>query len=305
MGVGRPSFGERGTLTELRADRSVAVVIPACNEARTIDTVITRVRAALPGVEIVVVDDGSTDGTAAAAAGAGARVIRHPCNQGNGAAVKSALRQVPADTIVVVDADGQHPPEMIPALVRAAATYDLAIGARAASSHSSLLRRMGNWFFCRLASFLAKRPIPDLTSGFRAFNRAKALEFIHLYPDGFSFPTTSTLAFISAGYSVTFVPIEAASRPSGTNSHIRPIRDGLRFVLIIVRIATMTGPLRVFVPAAALSVMAGLTWTMWTWVSAGELSAAGTLLVGAGINVLFFGIVVDQLAAIRMRGRDS
>jgi glycosyltransferase involved in cell wall biosynthesis len=291
-------------MTEAGAGRPVAVVIPACNEARTIGGVIARVRAVMPDADVLVVDDGSTDGTPAAAAAAGARVIRHPYNQGNGAAVKSALRQIHAETMVVVDADGQHPPEMIPALVHAAETYDLAIGARTASSHSSLLRRLGNWFFCRLASFLSRRPIADLTSGFRAFSRAKALEFIHLYPNGFSFPTTSTLAFISAGYSVTFVPIVAASRVSGTNSHIRPIRDGLRFVLIIVRIATMIDPLRVFVPAAALAMAAGVAWTAWTLWLTGETSTAGALLVGAGINILFFGIVVDQLAAIRIRGRD-
>jgi glycosyltransferase involved in cell wall biosynthesis len=283
---------------------TVAVVIPAFNEASSIGRVIGEIRSAVPGVDVVVVDDGSTDGTGAAAAAAGARVLSHPYNKGNGASVKTALRQVDAERIVIIDADGQHPPAMIPQLLDRLETHDLVVGARVASSEAPQHRRIGNWLFCKLAGLLSEREIPDLTSGFRAFNRAKALEFIHLYPNGFSFPTTSTLSFISAGYSVSFLPITAALRPANTSSHIRPLHDGLRFVLMIIRISTMINPLRVFVPAAMLCLFGGLAWSVRTLLLTSQISAAGAFLIGAGINILFFGIVVDQLAAIRLKGRD-
>jgi glycosyltransferase involved in cell wall biosynthesis len=282
----------------------LAVVIPAFNEASNIAGVIARIRAVVPQAAIVVVDDGSTDGTGDAAAAAGARVIRKPHNKGNGAAVKTALRQVDARLLVIIDADGQHPPEMIPALVEAAAANDLVVGARTSASDAAWHRTLANRVFCRLASFLSEQEIPDLTSGFRLIDRAKALEFVHLYPNGFSFPTTSTLSFLSAGYSVTFLPITAARRPADSQSKIKPLRDGLRFILMIIRISTMINPLRVFVPAAALTFAAGIAWTIRTMLLTAQVSAAGAFLIGAGINILFFGIVVDQLAALKLRGRD-
>jgi glycosyltransferase involved in cell wall biosynthesis len=231
-------------------------------------------------------------------------VLVHPVNKGNGAAVKTALRAVTSERIVILDADGQHPPEEIPRLAALLDAHDLAVGARTVHSAAPRHRRLGNWLFCRLAAFMSEREIPDLTSGFRALRRSRALEFMHLYPNGFSFPTTSTLSFISAGYSVVFVPIEAAARSPETRSHIRPLRDGLRFVLMIIRITTMINPLRVFVPAAAVCLLGGVAWSVRTLLLTGQISAAGAFLVGAALNILFFGIVVDQLAAIRLKGRD-
>lgn len=287
-----------------RTAAPLTVVVPACNEIQTIGAVVAAIHRAVPEAEVVVVDDGSTDGTAAAAGAAGARVLVHPYNKGNGAAVKTALRAVACERIVILDADGQHPPEKIPQLVGLLDTHDLVVGARVAASLAPRHRRLGNWLFCRLAALLSEREIPDLTSGFRALRRGRALEFVHLYPNGFSFPTTSTLSFISAGYSVAFVPIEAAARSPETRSHIRPLRDGLRFVLMIIRITTMMNPLRVFVPAAAVCLLAGVAWSVRTLLLTGQISAAGAFLVGAALNILFFGIVVDQLAAIRLKGRD-
>ncbi len=280
------------------------IVIPAFNEATTVGTVVANVRRALPTIDVVVIDDGSTDGTGAAATAAGARVITHPYNKGNGAAAKTALREINAEHLVIIDADGQHPPEMIPRMLDALKSHDLVIGARTSASASSIQRRFANWVFCTLAGVMSGREIPDLTSGFRAINRLKALEFIHLYPNGFSFPTTTTLSFLSTGYSVKFMPIESASRPAHTQSHIRPLRDGLRFLLIIVRISTMINPLRVFGPASLLFFIAGVVWGIRTMLMTSQISALGAFLIGASLNILFFGIVLDHLAAIRLKGRE-
>ncbi len=282
----------------------VAVVIPAYNEATTVPALVQRIRGLMPDAEVVVVDDGSTDRTGELAAAAGARVLRHPLNKGNGAAVKTALRSLDADRILVIDADGQHPAEMLPELAKALDEYDLVVGARTAESDAKSYRRFGNWVFCTLASFLSDRTIPDVTSGFRGFDRKKALEFVHLYPNGFSFPTTSTLSFISAGYNVKFVPIVASDRSDDTTSHIRPISDGLRFILMIVRISSMINPLRIFLPVALGLMLMGIVWSIRTMAISGQISAVGAFLVGAGLNILFFGIVVDQLAAIRLKSRD-
>lgn len=282
----------------------LAVVIPAYNESPTIGPLVQRIRDAMPAAEIVVVDDGSHDATSEAAAASGARVLKHPLNKGNGAAVKTALRTLDADRILIIDADGQHPAAMLPELARELDQFDLVVGARTAESDAKGHRRLGNWVFCRLASFLSDRDIPDVTSGFRGFDRRKALEFIHLYPNGFSFPTTSTLSFISAGYNVKFVPIIASDRSRDTTSHIRPVSDGLRFILMILRIATMINPLRIFAPVALLVILTGVAWSVRTLLLTAQISAVGALLVGAGLNILFFGIVVDQLAALRLRPRD-
>jgi len=280
------------------------VVIPAYNEANSIGRVIERIRRAAPGVEIVVVDDGSSDDTVQVSEAAGARVLTHPYNKGNGAAVKTALRSLGADKIIIIDGDGQHPPEAIPVLLERLEHYDLVVGARSTESEAPRHRNLGNWLLRQFATYLSDCYIPDLTSGFRAVDRLKALEFFHLYPNGFSFPTTNTMAFISAGYSVYFEPIVAQTRSIDSSSKLNPIRDGLRFGMMILRISTMINPLRVFLPAGLFSLLLGTVWGVRTLILSSQLSVAGTLLISVGLNILFFGIVVDQLASMRLRGRD-
>src|SRR5262245_11164903 len=198
---------------------TTSVVIPACNEAMVIGSVVTDLRANGPWLEILVVDDGSTDDTGARASAAGARVIRHPYNKGNGAAVKTGIRQATGACVLIVDADGQHRPEDAMRLVAQLHDYDLVVGARSAESQAGAARRVGNALLNWTASYLTERPIPDLTSGFRAARREHLLEFLHLLPNGFSTPTTTTLAFVKAGYSVRFEPVEA--RPRQGTSKIR------------------------------------------------------------------------------------
>ena len=230
----------------------LTIMIPAFNEAHAIRAVLQSVHAQLPGVAIVVVDDASTDGTAAQAEMPGVRVLRHPINRGNGACVKTALKAVTTPYMAVIDADGQHDPAQLPTLMALLPDYDLVIGARTTrEGHMNWLRAWGNQLLQGLASSLAKQHIPDLTSGFRVFKRDVVAQFSHLYPEGFSFPTTSTLACMTNGYAVTFVPVTMPPRMGGT-SKIRVLQDGLRFIRLIMRMISIFAPSRIMYPLSAL-----------------------------------------------------
>src|SRR5205085_9679809 len=219
----------------------VSIVIPAFNEGGSIAEVVGVLRAAAPWREIIVVDDGSSDGTGDSAAGAGATVVRLPYNMGNGAAVKNGIRRASGEYILIVDADGQHPPEEALRIVSRLGEYDLVIGARSTETQATQARRAGNGALNWLASYLTGREIPDLTSGFRAARAAGLREFLHLLPNGLSTPTTTTLSFIKGGYTVMFEPIQARQRTG--QSKIRLARDGAKFLLIIFKIVTLFSPM--------------------------------------------------------------
>src|SRR5438477_8687939 len=244
-----------------RGPEATTVVIPAFNEAGAIGAVVRALAASAPWREILVVDDGSSDETAKEASAAGARVIRHPYNKGNGAAVKTGIRQACGAFILIADGDGQHRPSDAARLVSHLDEYDLVVGARSRRTHASAARRIGNATLNRLASFLTERPIPDLTSGFRAARRDALVEFIHLLPNGFSTPTTTTLAFIKAGYNVAFEPVEA--RPRVGTSKIRLASDGARFFLILLKVITLFSPLRIFLPISVASFLLGTLYGLW------------------------------------------
>src|SRR5262245_23676682 len=232
------------------------------NEADAIGTVVASLRAAAPWREVLVIDDGSTDETSARARAAGACVVRHPYNKGNGAAVKSGIRRASGDFVLILDGDGQHRAADAQRLVARLGEYDLVIGARSTSTQATQMRRLGNAALNRFAGYLTDRHIPDLTSGFRAARRQHLLEFLHLLPNGFSTPTTTTLAFIKGGYNVRFEPTDASAREGA--SKIRLARDGTRFVMIILKIVTLFSPLRVFLPVALLSFVLGVGYAIWT-----------------------------------------
>jgi glycosyltransferase involved in cell wall biosynthesis len=280
---------------------SVTIVVPAFNEGESIGAVVAELRAAATWHEVLVVDDGSTDGTGPAAQAAGARVIRHPYNKGNGASVKSAIRTATSEYIVIVDGDGQHRPEDTSRLVERLGEYDLVIGARDPRTQATAGRRIGNAVLNWLASYLTERPIPDLTSGFRAARRAHLLEFIHLLPNGFSTPTTTTLAFIKAGYNVAFEPIEAKQRV-GT-SKIRLARDGAKFLMIILKIVTIFSPLRVFVPLSAGTFLLGVAYGVWNVIVHARIPNGSVLLILFAVVVFLVGLVSEQISALRFEGR--
>jgi len=280
---------------------AVSVLIPAFNEAGGIGPVVQALAAAARWREILVVDDGSRDQTGAEAEAAGARVIRHPYNKGNGAAVKSGIRAATGEYVLIIDGDGQHRPEDAVRLASRLGEFDLVIGARTSETQAGAARRAGNALLNRLASYLTEREIPDLTSGFRGARRECLREFLHLLPNGFSTPTTTTLAFIKAGYNVTFEPIEARSRVG--SSKIRFSRDGVKFILIVLRVITIFSPFRVFLPISVVSFGIGAGYAVWTLLTEHHIAPTSVLLILLAVQVFLIGLVSEQISALRFEGR--
>ena len=275
----------------------VSVVIPARDESATIGDVVARARAALPDAEVIVVDDGSTDDTGGRARSQGATVVRHPTPRGNGASIKTGARKAGGDVVVFLDGDGQHDPADMPRLLeRIDAGYDLVVGARGAESQANAWRLAANWLYNRLASWIVGQRVLDLTSGFRAARTAPFRDFLDLYPNGFSCPTTSTMVFFRAGYSVAYVPVRAA--PRSGNSHIRLLRDGGRFLLIIFRIGTLYSPLKIFAPASLLFFALGVGYYAYTFITVGRFTNLGALLFTSSVLIFLIGLVSEQITQL-------
>jgi len=276
---------------------SLSIIMPAKNEAAIIADTVSKARINFPEAEILVVDDGSSDETASLAKQAGARVIRHPISLGNGAAIKAGARAAEGDILAFMDADGQHTAEEIRALLsRLDAGFDMAIGARDSGSHANVGRLFANGFYNGLASLMCGHQIPDLTSGFRVVRARLFKQFLHLLPNGFSYPTTITMAFLRSGYPIDFVPIKAARRVG--KSHIRPIRDGLRFLIIIFKVITLYAPLKVFIPASATFFVTGLGYYAFTYLTLGRFTNMSLLLFSASVIIFLIGLISEQITAL-------
>jgi glycosyltransferase involved in cell wall biosynthesis len=273
---------------------SVSVVIPAYNEEEAIGPLVAEVKKAGRWREVLVVDDASTDRTSERAEAAGARVVRPPYNKGNGAAVKTGVREARGEVVLLMDGDGQHDPADMSRLAEPVGVHDMVIGARAAADQAPM-RALGNAIFNRLASWLTGRPIPDLTSGFRAARRDRMLEVLPLLPNGFSYPTTSCLAFLKAGHNVAFVSVKA--RAGTGRSKIRAARDGVRFLLIILKIITLYSPLKIFFPLSAASLLLGLAYGAWNVARHGKIPMGSALLIQLAVVVFLFGLISEQIAA--------
>jgi glycosyltransferase involved in cell wall biosynthesis len=280
---------------------SVSVIVPAYNEAASIGPLVSSLRLAAAWREIIVVDDGSSDDTGARATAAGASVIRHPYNKGNGASVKTGIRNAAGVFILILDADGQHRPADAARLVAKLGEYDLAVGARSSATQAGSARRLGNAVLNRLASYLTGQPIPDLTSGFRAARRDYLLEFLHLLPNGFSTPTTTTLAFIKAGYSVWFEPIEAAPRQGASKIRLGP--DGVQFFVILLKVITIFSPMRVFLPLSAVSFAIGSAYAIWTILTQSHVTNSSVLLILLSVIIFLVGLVSEQISSLRFESR--
>ncbi|MBD8524195.1 glycosyltransferase family 2 protein [Pseudomarimonas arenosa] len=276
----------------------LSIVLPAKNEVAGLRLTLPRLRERFPEAEMIVVDDGSSDETAVVAESLGAKVLRSPYSMGNGAAIKRGARAASGEVLVFMDADGQHDPAEIPPLLAMLEQgYEMAVGARSASGQANVSRGLANRFYNRIASWMTGHDIRDLTSGFRAVRAAKFLEFLYLLPNGFSYPTTITMAFFRSAYPVAYVPVNVAARV-GHSSHIRPLADGVRFLLIIFKIATLYSPLKLFAPTALLFFATGLGYYTYTFVTEGRFTNMSLLLFSAAVIIFLIGLVSEQITSL-------
>ena len=279
-----------------------SIIIPAFNEESNIGNLLQNLQTALSKIhencDIIVVDDGSTDNTCSMAGSVqGIKVMRNPYNKGNGAAVKAGIMEAKGEKLVIIDADGQHDPKYIPEMLNLLNEYDLVVGAR--ESFGVGRRGLGNLIVSKLASYLSGIPIPDLTCGFRAFKKDKMMEFVHLLPNGFSLPSTSTLAFAVNGYNIKFIPIQSQPRQGGKSS-VKVLRDGIKFAVLIIRMVNLFKPLKVYFPVSVLLLIIGLFWSLKVYAVAKGISNLGTMLLLAGVLTFLFGLLADQLAETRL-----
>jgi len=282
---------------------NVSVVLPAKNEAAAIGSTLERIFTHVPGAEVIVVNDGSTDNTLEIAQAAGAKVVSHPYSKGNGAAIKSGARAATGDVIVFMDADGQHDPADIPRLIdKLNQGYDMVVGARQKGSQASVGRGIANKLYNGLATYMTGHKIEDLTSGFRAVRADKFREFLYLLPNGFSYPTTSTMAFFRSGYSVAYEPIHAAQRIG--KSHINLLRDGTRFLLIIFKVGTLFSPLKLFAPIAATLFSIATLWYGYTYFDAGRFTNMSALLYTGSVMIFLMGLISEQITALMYKDGD-
>lgn len=278
----------------------ISIILPAKNEAESLKTLLPKLKEAQPGAEIIVVDDGSTDNTRELCGSHGVVCLSSPYSMGNGAAIKRGARAATGDVLVFMDADGQHDPAHIPHLLAHLDNgYDMAVGARDRSGQANIHRGLANALYNRIATWMTGHKILDLTSGFRAARSERFREFLHLLPNGFSYPTTITMAFFRSAYAVAYEPIVVSERVG--KSHIRIVRDGLRFLLIIFKIATLYSPLKLFVPAAAAFFLLALGYYGYTYATMHRFTNMSMLLFSASVIVFLIGLVSEQITALTYR----
>ena len=288
---------------------SISFIIPCHNEEDSIASLVGRIGKVMEDrdetFEIIVVDDASKDGTAEAAEAAGARVISHPYNIGNGASVKTGIRAALGETVVMMDGDGQHPPEAIPQFLDVMGDHDMIVGARKASGHAGVHRFLANTIYNWLASYVSKSRILDLTSGFRATRKATAMRHLYLLPNTFSYPTTITMSYLRSGLTIKYIPIEALPRSGSSKSKIRLFADGTRFILIITRVATIYSPFRVFLPVSAFLFAMGCVHYIYTFMTTHRFTNMSMLLFMSSLIIFMLGIVSEQISQIRMDRTES
>jgi len=289
-------------MSTIMLNPKISIIIPAHNEAENIGTLVREIRSLYPEAEVIVVNDGSTDETAKVAHEAGAEVYSHPYNIGNGAAIKSGIRAASGAILVFMDGDGQHSPADVARLLELFPEYDMVVGARSVAGQASLGRAIGNKIYNWLGSYVAKFPIHDLTSGFRAVKADIAHGFLYLLPNTYSYPTTLTLGVLRTGRSLKYIPIQARSRKRGT-SGIKLFRDGVRFFMIIIRICTLYSPMRVFLPVSFSMMLLGLINYAFTYFTQGRFTNMSALLFTNGVLVFMMSLISEQVSQMRFERR--
>ncbi len=279
----------------------LSIIIPAYNEEESISEVLRQIHQVLSdqdySYEILVINDGSLDRTAELAEQEGASVISHPDNIGNGASIKTGIRNARGAVLLMMDADGQHPPSMIPSLLEKMGSYDMVVGARSKSSDTDIHRDFGNRIYNALASYMSGQRIEDLTSGFRAIRSSFARRFLYLLPNTFSYPSTITLAVLRSGGSLCYVPIVGRRRVG--KSKIKIIRDGMRFITIILRVATYYSPLKIFIPVSILMFLTGLGYGLFKvlFLNTGY-GPTSAMLMTVSVVIFMVGLVSEQIAQL-------
>jgi len=275
----------------------VTVLLPAYNEEQSIGSTIREIKQRHPDFEILVVDDGSSDNTRQEAINAGANVMRHPHNIGNGAAIKTGLRYASGEWVLMMDADGQHRPEDIVGLLQHKGDYDMVVGARSRGSKTSWHRDLANFIYNWLASYVTKFKVEDLTSGFRLVKNDRVSKYIYLLPNTFSYPSTITMAYLRSGLSIKYVPIQTLARQG--KSKIKLFQDGIRFFLIITRIATLFSPFRLFLPVSFMFFVTGLTYYLFTYITQHRFTNMSLLLLSSSVIIFMMGLVSEQISQMR------
>jgi len=284
-------------------NQKISIILPAKNESANIAAVIKNIKKHcnnLNNYEILIINDGSTDNTSEIAETNGARVITHPYSMGNGAAIKTGARNATGNIFVFMDADGQHNPADIPKLLnKMNQGYDMVVGARIPSAQASLPRRFANTFYNRFASLMTGHRIEDLTSGFRAVKAQQFRKFLYLLPNGFSYPTTSTMAFFRSGFPVAYIPINCAKREG--KSHIRVAKDGMRFFIIILRIGSLFSPMRLFLPISGSVFLTGISYYCYTFLTSGRFTNMSALLILSSLIIFMIGILSEQVSSLHYK----
>ncbi len=284
-------------MIKLKNKMKLSIIIPAKNEAKSLVTLLPKLKELHDDAQIIVVNDGSTDDTNSVCDSLGVEVVEHPYSKGNGAAIKSGARASTGEVLVFMDGDGQHRPEDIASLLeKYNQDYDMVVGARNKKSQASLARLFGNGVYNRIASYMTGHKIDDLTSGFRVVNAEKFKQFLYMLPNGFSYPTTCTMAFFRAGFSVGYLPIFAPERIG--KSHINLFKDGARFFLIIFKIGTLYSPMKLFFPASAVFFLTGLMYYLYTYLTDGRFTNMGVLLFSTSILIFLLGLVSEQITTL-------
>jgi glycosyltransferase involved in cell wall biosynthesis len=284
---------------------NISLIIPARNERAGLSVLLPELVAIIPQAEIIVVNDGSDDDTLSVCSKYSIKVISHPYPKGNGASIKTGARVASGSILIFMDADGQHKPEDIPAMMeKFHQGYDMVVGARTNGSQAGVHRAFANDIFSRFATWMVQQPVEDLTSGFRIVKANQFRKFLYLLPNGFSYPTTITMSFFRAGFSVAYLPIHTPRRATG-NSHIRPVRDGLRFLLIIIKIGTLYSPQKLFIPISTGFFLTGLCYYLYTYLVSDRFTNMSALLFISAILTFLIGIVSEQISALHYKGIDE
>lgn len=282
----------------------ISIILPCRNEAENLGTLLQKIKKVLPEAEVLVVDDGSTDKSVEVCRDSQVAIVSHPYGMGNGAAIKTGARHATGDVLVFLDADGQHDPEMIPCFLdKLNQGYEMIVGARIPDSHASVFRRFANYIYNRLASFMTGYNIEDLTSGFRAVRARHFRKFLYLLPNGFSYPTTITMAFFRSGLPVGYVPVTAASRLG--KSHIRLLKDGIRFFVIILKIGALFSPMRLFLPITTALFLLGLGYYGYTYYFYQRFTNMSALILVSSLLTLLIGLISEQISSLHYRGMDE